>query len=555
MNNESQKKNKNKERSQTVDLIIFTVISLVSLALLLKSGRNSQDTIMFFGKLPIKQNSVNGIYQGIITMMSVFMVCDTPRRGRVISNIIISLLIAFDVTICFLAHITEPIPGALNALICIIYVNVVAIALLRLEKRGMEDVVTKLYNQRGFMSKLKKACRGKKEFHLLYIHFFDYRTVIEQMDYEYLEQMYIEIAERIKAIVGENHVIGRIEGNDYAVILPYGESVEENANNIIETMENDIHLEVEGVSKSIYLPAYVGVSKYPNDGEKEDDLIHSARLAVYQAYSRKSKSYVRYDVSMAEEVQNKALIEKKVREALDSDSFYLVYQPQYYLEQKKLRGFETLIRCKFQDGSEMWPAEFIPVAEKSELITAIDGFVIVKAIRDFKDTINDTKVTLSVNVSAKTMADRDFVTFVKDVLIRENFPADCLEIEITEYSFVESMEQTIANILGLKELGVMIALDDFGTGYTSLAQLLNLPIDLLKIDKSLIDDIEGNKLNQDFVDSVIYMGHLMECEVISEGVETAGQLDVLRDHECDFIQGYVWGKPMEEQAAKALTLA
>jgi EAL domain-containing protein (putative c-di-GMP-specific phosphodiesterase class I) len=125
-------------------------------------------------------------------------------------------------------------------------------------------------------------------------------------------------------------------------------------------------------------------------------------------------------------------------------------------------------------------------------------------------------------------------------------------MEITEYSFAESVETTISNIKTLRDLGVQIALDDFGTGYTSIKQLITLPINVLKIDKSLIDDIENSQDMRDIVDSVIYMGHIMNCEVISEGVEKDEQIEILREHKCDFIQGFVWGKPLPFEEAKAL---
>jgi len=535
-------------------LVICTIISIYILAILLTSGKNPSENVYFLG-FAIKQNSINGVYQGIITFMSVVMVCVNTKVGRAISNILILIAILSDAFVCIISHTSGPMPGILNGIICLIYLNIVAVVLTQFEKRGMEDAVTKLLNHRGVMKNMKKAIKGKKTFNTLYIHISDPRTVIDQMSYEFTELMYIEIANRIRSAVGEKHIIGKLEGNDYVVLLPYGESVEEASQKIISFMDQEIHLEREGVSNDVWLPAHIGVATFPNHGKTRDDLIHNAGMAAYNAYIKKEKHPLFYNEKMAETRTGIAAIEEKIHQALNEDSFYLVYQPQYYLDNKKLRGFETLIRCKFQDGTAMYPSEFIPVAEKSELITAIDGYVIGKAIKDFKEIINDKKIILSVNVSAKTMADDGFVDFVKEVLVREGFSAECLEIEITEYSFVESMDQTIANIKGLKDLGVMIALDDFGTGYTSLSQLLNLPIDLLKIDKSLIDDIEGNKLNQDFVDSVIYMGHLMECEVISEGVETVGQLEVLKSHECDFVQGYVWGKPMEEQDAKELALA
>ena len=141
---------------------------------------------------------------------------------------------------------------------------------------------------------------------------------------------------------------------------------------------------------------------------------------------------------------------------------------------------------------------------------------------------------------------------IKSLIENTHFPPDCLEVEITEYSFAESMETTISNINALRNMGVQVALDDFGTGYTSIKQLMRLPINLLKIDKSLIDDIETDQNLQVMIDSVIYMGHIMNCEVISEGVENETQIDFLSKHKCDFIQGFVWSKPLSFEDAKIL---
>ena len=151
------------------------------------------------------------------------------------------------------------------------------------------------------------------------------------------------------------------------------------------------------------------------------------------------------------------------------------------------------------------------------------------------------------------MASSDFVDRVLDIISKTSFPPENLEIEITEYSFAMSMDQTVENVMRLKENGIQVALDDFGTGYTSLSQLLKLPISVLKIDKSLIDDIVTNQTNCDFVDAIIYMGHLMNCEVISEGVEYLDQLNILKEHECDFIQGFIWSKPINYDDALSLT--
>ena len=235
-----------------------------------------------------------------------------------------------------------------------------------------------------------------------------------------------------------------------------------------------------------------------------------------------------------------------IKEALDKNYFYQVYQPQYTTSEKKLRGFETLIRCAMPDGSIISPGFLIPAAEKSNLIISIDDYVLRKAMTDFKPMLEKTneKLILSINVSAKNISSADFANRILNLVEEIKFPPENLELEITEYSFAESVELTIENINQLRAYGIEIALDDFGTGYTSIKQMMTLPINLLKIDKCLIDDVEENQSIRDIVDSIIYMGHVMNCEVICEGVEKENQLNFLKEHKCDFIQGFIWGKPI-----------
>lgn len=238
--------------------------------------------------------------------------------------------------------------------------------------------------------------------------------------------------------------------------------------------------------------------------------------------------------------------EQLIHEGIRNEYFFMMYQPQYYIEGKRLRGFEALIRLRLPDGTMIRPDAFIPDAESTNLITKIDEYVIDHAIKEFRPlTQSDHQLKLEINVSAKTMERPDFPDMVKEVLEREQFPAKCLGIEITEYSFSEEMEQTKKNLKILKEMGIGVSLDDFGTGYTSMEKLLELPAMLLKIDKSLIDNIENDSKKCDFVKAVIDMGHLMDCEVLAEGVEVDAQLDKLKAYGCDCVQGYIWGRPQE----------
>ena len=196
------------------------------------------------------------------------------------------------------------------------------------------------------------------------------------------------------------------------------------------------------------------------------------------------------------------------------------------------------------DGTRMSPAEFIPDAENTDLIMDIDNYVLERVIKDFKDIVIGTDLIVSVNLSVKSLSSRDFVERVEAMIENLGYPAANLELEITEYTLMDDDNTVFDNITKLRAIGIKIALDDFGTGYTSLSQMVRIPFDLLKMDKTLVDDIENNKMKKDFSNAVIELGHLVNSEVIAEGVEKDEQLEILKTQGCDFIQGYIWGKPM-----------
>ena len=196
------------------------------------------------------------------------------------------------------------------------------------------------------------------------------------------------------------------------------------------------------------------------------------------------------------------------------------------------------------DGKPISPGIFIPVAEKSGLILDIDLWVLRKAMTTFIDKVKEEDITVSVNISAMHITHPGFADEVASILEETGFPPRHLEIEVTESSFISSIKDAITTLNQLKEKGVLIALDDFGTGYASLSYLSNLPIDLLKIDKSFVDKLNTDNKQDDFVKCIVDIGHNLKCDVIAEGVEEDKQLNTLRNLGCDFIQGYIWGKPL-----------
>jgi EAL domain-containing protein (putative c-di-GMP-specific phosphodiesterase class I) len=247
-------------------------------------------------------------------------------------------------------------------------------------------------------------------------------------------------------------------------------------------------------------------------------------------------------------------VESKIRRALEEDRFFFNLQPQFDMNHK-LRGFEALARMKDENGKIVSPGEFIPVAEKAGLVDQIDHKVLISATAFIGEMVqkHHTDAVLSVNASVRHLLQTGFVDEVREALYSSGLPAEQLEIEITESVMIDSVEKAIDCIHQLAELGVRIAIDDFGTGYSSLSYLNKFPADALKIDKSFIDVMNDNASNKQYVGTIISIGHILNLTVISEGVESQGQLDTLKEAGCDCVQGFVWGKPLApEEAAKLM---
>lgn len=234
--------------------------------------------------------------------------------------------------------------------------------------------------------------------------------------------------------------------------------------------------------------------------------------------------------------------------AIESNEFYLVFQPQFYTSTNKLRGFEALVRWNSKIFGNISPAEFIPIAEETHLIIPLGQWILENAFIQFKEiqAACSDRIILSVNLSVLQLLNSDFLQTLSSIIKKTNFPTEYLEIEVTESVFIDSME-TVTNILEkIKSLGIRIALDDFGAGHTSLSYLQKMPISTLKIDKSLIDNLTVITKRDHVIEAVIALAHKMKMQVIAEGVETIFQLQYLESHSCDCIQGFFLGKPQQK---------
>lgn len=533
-----------KGKTKTTLIFIFCVVIFVAVQILIILAE------------PLGFAAYNGVLMACQFALCLVMVRQDYKKGAIASFILMAIALLNIAQAMLVRKLMSPLPGLCNTLIYIVTLALLANQFRVREQEAVTDVLTGLRNRRGLYKLLKKRIEDEKEFHVLYIYLGNFKFINDNYGHSFGDTLMKEVAKRMGEIVGGSGQITRLGGAEFVILINGDVNPEDVANRLIDRVSEKAVIERDHSKVECYLTVFAGISSYPKDADNHEDLIQYADIAMYRATKDKGTNVRFFDKEMKQFLNRRIELEKLIKEALKNDYFYLVYQPQYKLEGKKLRGFETLIRMKTADGATVSPGEFIPVAEKGDLILQIDDYVLRRAMKEFKDVVQQagSNLTISVNVSAKNIGSIDFPRKVEKIMSETGFPAKNLEIEITEYCLVESVDITIENIKKLRDMGIQVALDDFGTGYTSLSYLSKMPINLLKIDKSLVDDIERDEKRRDFVSAVISMGHQMGCEVISEGVENEIQLELLGKQNCDFVQGYVWGRPLDYGVAKELSV-
>lgn len=494
---------------------------------------------------------LNGVLMAIQFSTCLIMLQLDYKYG---SKIAFTLMVAYLIQIIFTfgkVRGNSAIPGFVNTILYIITLYILARKFIILDKFAVTDSLTGLKNRRGLFNEMDSLIFKKKPFYTVYIELGNFKQINDTYGHHYGDQVLKLVTQRIIDVLGTDGIATRINGAEFVVIIFDDEKVHDLTRKILDAIRDKNSIIHNGIEITGYLTAYAGISHYPFDAKDSDTLIKFADIAMYAARKNNASQITDFTKDMEDTFLRSIEVEKNIKEGFSSNNFYMVYQPQYKMEGKQLRGFESLLRLKNNEGETISPAEFIPIAEASDLIFQIDDFVLNRVMQEFSPLLKKSKdIVVSVNVSAKNIASFDFAERIERMLKKNDFNPHNLEIEITEYCLVNSVETTVRNINRLKDLGVQIALDDFGTGYTSLSYIAKLPVNLLKIDKSLVDDIASSEKSRDFVNAVISMGHIMGCQVISEGVENQPQLDMLKTQGCDYVQGFVWGKPLAYDVAR-----
>ena len=520
-------------------------------------------SIVLFG-IPFEYTTFTGVFSLLSNICIICLTVLFRKTGYFVSLfLLLSSVPAMYVNV-FVRQSYRNLPGFFNCLMAITAITIIFFSNRKIVKyqntlreQAVTDRLTGLPNRFACSELMSDLLRRSERFALVSIDINNFKSINDTMGHDTGDMVLKEIADRWKDLAnskstGTVDFIARITGDEFMLIIKGFESVED-VENTIDAYKNELEKKLTVDDCDYYMTACFGYALCPDDTDVIDNLFLFSDAVLHDVKKTGTGSRIRRFTPEAFEVENTLEIERKIRSALNNNKIFYNLQPQYDMDHK-LRGFEALARMKDDNGALISPAEFIPVAEKTGLVDRIDLRVFELAAEFIgklnKETGNN--IMLSINVSVRHLMKNNFIDEIKRVLDSYDISPSNIEIEITESIMIDSAEKALQRIDELKQMGMKVAIDDFGTGYSSLSYLHNFPSDLLKIDKSFIDNMNLNESSRQYVAMIISIGHTLNLKVISEGVESPDQVDTLKDIGCDYIQGFVWGRPMDPEDAGKL---
>ena len=409
------------------------------------------------------------------------------------------------------------------------------------------DDLTGLPNRRKLTKRIEneiiKCTRMGTKFALFFFDVNRFKNINDSLGHKVGDLFLKEIAQRLNKIDIQMESFYRLNGDEFVYVLEDASLVEEMADHIMNVFKNSFMF----YDYEFYASISLGISIYPDHGQTLSKLLKTADFAMYAAKNNKGNSYHIFDENMRGMNDHRLLLETKLHKALRKDTFELHYQPKMNIQHDRIEGAEALIRWYDEEqGQYTSPDEFIPFAEQCGLISSIGRWVLRNVslqIKQWSDTY-DIDYRIAVNISPIHMAEQDFVEQVSSIITETGVNPQRLEIEITEMSMLDYNEELILKIKEIKEMGITFAIDDFGTGYSSLSYLREVPVDALKIDRTFIQNLTKDQSGIEMVSAIISLAHALNLHVVAEGVEQEQELQILKELNCEYVQGYYYSKPL-----------
>jgi len=416
------------------------------------------------------------------------------------------------------------------------------------------DTLTNLPNRLLFLDRLEQALfHAKNHQSSLYVLFLDldrFKEINDSFGHETGDKLLIALSKRLISCVREEDTVARLGGDEFTILLTdiKQADVVEILRNILSSMQELFVID----ETALYSTFSIGISSFPQDGNKADILIRNADTAMYRAKELGKNRYQFYDEQMTQKTIQRLSLENKLRLAIQEEDLYPYFQVQTDTETSQIVGVEALVRWIDKSGEVISPALFISLAEELGIIAKIDEVMMRKSLLVIKELQKEKlfDTTLSLNLSVKQLEHKNFLTNLQNLLEELEFDPKHLELEVTESQIMKQPKETIDILQKLRNLGISIAIDDFGTGYSSLSYLKKLPLNKLKIDQSFVQDLPYEVEDVAIVEAIIALAKSLDLELIAEGVETAQQKDFLLQKGCRCVQGYYYSKPLDTKAFK-----
>jgi diguanylate cyclase (GGDEF)-like protein/PAS domain S-box-containing protein len=418
-----------------------------------------------------------------------------------------------------------------------------------LEFQANHDSLTGLPNRSLLEDRLRQSIGyAHRDGALVAVCFIDldrFKVINDSLGHVSGDEVLVRVARRLRGALREIDTIARQGGDEFVVVLAHQPSVE-SVIDVVERMIDEVGQPFTIDGRELYVTCSVGIALYPNDGTDAGVLLRNADAAMYSAKERGRNTFQFYAPTMNAFALERLALEGSLRRATEREEFEVHYQPRVDLRTRRIVGMEALVRWRTPELGLVPPAKFIPVAEEANLIGAIGEQVLRAACRQARDWIGQgfAGIAVSVNLSARQFRHGHLVRTIERVLAETGLEPAHLELELTESTIMGHGQEFVAMLAALKRLGVRVAIDDFGTGYSNLSYLSRFPIDALKIDRSFVSDVARDQQHALLAKAVISLGHSLRLKVVAEGVETAEQLDFLRHHGCDEVQGYYFSRPV-----------
>jgi len=421
----------------------------------------------------------------------------------------------------------------------------------RVEHLATHDPLTNLPNRRGLYEELNeliyRSRRYKYSSAVIYVDLDGFKHVNDHFGHEAGDRLLTQVATNFKAIVRQTDSVARIGGDEFIVLITDIDG-ETSLITKIESLLNEASRPLQFNRHQIATGASIGIALYPDHGDDAETLLHHADQAMYQAKQQGKNTFRFFTEDINAKAHRQRELQDNLRKALPNNEFTVFFQPIVDTRSGQVVSAEALLRWHSANLGEVFPDEFIPAAESAGLIPELGCWVLKQAIATGAHWHQRFGIELRIAVNASSIQFRNNLLFdtIKEQIDNHTWNPDLLEVEITEGLLLDDSSVVNTYIDAISNCGVRLSVDDFGTGFSALSYLKNYPVSTVKIDRSFIMDLPGDKENAVLVQAIIAMAHGLRLEVIAEGVETAEQWEYLKSLDCDFVQGYYFGKPMPQ---------